>query len=50
MFEGFSKTNENLNNSNIDTGFSGSTCVSIILFKNKVISANVGDSRAIMCR
>ena len=34
----------------IDTKFSGSTCVTIILTKNKIISANVGDSRAVMGR
>ena len=34
----------------IDTKFSGSTCVTIILTKNKIISANAGDSRAVMGR
>ena len=34
----------------IDTKFSGSTCVTIILTKNKIISANAGDSRAVLGR
>lgn len=34
----------------VDTQYSGSTCVTIILTKNKVISANAGDSRAVMGR
>ena len=35
------------NNSNIDINFSGSTCVSLLFFKNQIITANLGDSRAI---
>lgn len=46
----FCFTNNILNNSTIDTKFSGSTCVS--LFMNltiaKIITANIGDSRAVM--
>ena len=34
----------------IDTKYSGSTCVTIILTKNKIISANAGDSRAVLGR
>jgi len=34
----------------IDTNFSGSTCVSLIYTPEKVISANVGDSRAVLGR
>ena len=47
----FVNTNKDLcKNPNIDTQFSGSTCVTIILTKNKIISANAGDSRAVMGR
>jgi serine/threonine protein phosphatase PrpC len=33
---------------NIDTTFSGSTCVSLIYTPEKVTCANVGDSRAVI--
>ena len=47
----FVDTNKDLcKNPNIDTQFSGSTCVTIILTKNKIISGNAGDSRAVMGR
>ena len=47
----FVETNKSLcQNKTIDTKFSGSTCVTIILTKNKIISANAGDSRAVMGR
>jgi serine/threonine protein phosphatase PrpC len=38
------------NEATIDTNFSGSTCVSVIYNPEKVICANVGDSRAILGR
>ena len=51
MKEVFIKTNKDLcQNDLIDTQFSGSTCVTIILTKNQIISGNVGDSRAVMGR
>ena len=51
MKDVFIKTNKDLCNSPfIDTKFSGSTCVTIILTKNKIISGNAGDSRAVMGR
>ena len=51
MKQVFVNTNKDLcKNPNIDTQFSGSTCVTIILTKNKIISANAGDSRAVMGR
>jgi serine/threonine protein phosphatase PrpC len=36
------------NDTKIDTAFSGSTCVSVIYTGNKLICANVGDSRAVV--
>ena len=51
MKDVFIRTNKDLcQNELIDTQFSGSTCVTIILTKNKIISGNVGDSRAVMGR
>ena len=51
MKEVFIKTNNDLcKNDLVDTQFSGSTCVTIILTKNQIISGNVGDSRAVMGR
>ena len=51
MKQVFINTNKDLcKNPNIDTQFSGSTCVTIILTKNKIISGNAGDSRAVMGR
>ena len=51
MKEVFIKTNKDLcKDDSVDTQFSGSTCVTIILTKNQIISANVGDSRAVMGR
>jgi serine/threonine protein phosphatase PrpC len=34
----------------LDTSFSGSTCCSMILTPEKVLTANVGDSRAVIGR
>ena len=51
MKDVFIKTNSDLcKNDLVDTQFSGSTCVTIILTKNQIISGNVGDSRAVMGR
>ena len=51
MKDVFIRTNKDLcQNDLIDTQFSGSTCVTIILTKNQIISGNVGDSRAVMGR
>ena len=51
MKEVFIKTNDDLcKDYSVDTQFSGSTCVTIILTKNQIISGNVGDSRAVMGR
>ncbi|CAD8086954.1 unnamed protein product [Paramecium primaurelia] len=46
----FTITNRELWNSEIDTNLSGSTTVSLLITKDLIYSANVGDSRAIMCR
>ena len=46
---GFSKTcGELVHGSTIDCTFSGSTCVSLFIYGNKIISSNIGDSRAIL--
>ena len=51
MKEVFINTNKDLcKNPLIDTQFSGSTCVTLIITKNKIISGNAGDSRAVMGR
>ena len=41
----FIKTDEEMNNRSFDITFSGSTAVTIILEGNRLICANVGDSR-----
>jgi serine/threonine protein phosphatase PrpC len=38
------------NDATMDTNFSGSTCVSVIYSPEKIICANVGDSRAVLGR
>jgi len=43
-------TNEKLEfGTKIDSMFSGSTAVTLLLWKNVIVSANSGDSRAILC-
>ena len=43
------RTNMNLvNNSSIDCTYSGSTCTSLIISSEKIISINVGDSRCVL--
>ena len=47
----FVQTNSKLsNNASIDTNFSGSTCVSLVIANECIYTANVGDSRAIICK
>jgi len=47
--QSFDITNKKLiSNKNIDSSLSGSTCISLLLYQNLIISANLGDSRAIM--
>ncbi|CAD8063557.1 unnamed protein product [Paramecium sonneborni] len=46
----FEKTNKEIIESEFDTTLSGSTIVSVLIRKEQLWTANVGDSRAIMCR
>jgi serine/threonine protein phosphatase PrpC len=46
--EAFAKTNTELSNRSFDVTFSGSTCVTVMLFGDHLICANVGDSRAVL--
>lgn len=39
-----------LNKSEINCDFSGSTCVTSLIVNNYIFTANVGDSRAILCK
>ncbi len=48
--EVFLRTNNELNTSGIDTMLSGSTCVSMVYTPEKLIMANIGDSRAVIGR
>jgi serine/threonine protein phosphatase PrpC len=49
--EVFFYTNSRLfNEATIDTNFSGSTCVTVMLNQERVLCANVGDSRAVLGR
>jgi serine/threonine protein phosphatase PrpC len=51
IIDTFVETNNKLLSGEIvDTTFSGSTCVSLIYTPEKIISANVGDSRAVIGR
>ncbi|OMJ86580.1 hypothetical protein SteCoe_11865 [Stentor coeruleus] len=43
-----SKLSDKLLDSNIDTSYSGSTIVCILVYGDQIICANIGDSRAIM--
>ncbi|CAD8145955.1 unnamed protein product [Paramecium octaurelia] len=46
----FEQTNKEIWDSETDTSLSGSTTVSVIMKKDQLWTANVGDSRAIICR
>lgn len=49
--KGFRSSNNDLiRNVNVNSTFSGSTCVSVIFTPSKLISANIGDSRAVLGR
>ncbi len=48
--EAFKLTNEKLEyGTKIDSMFSGTTAVTLLLWNNMIISANAGDSRALLC-
>lgn len=44
----FHLTNNQMNTLNVDFDFSGTTVVTILLYENKLVCANAGDSRAIL--
>ena len=44
----FQDAENELISSNFDVNLSGSTCVLVFMIKDKIICANVGDSRAIL--
>lgn len=44
----FDHTSKELSKQTFDVGFSGSTAVTLIIYDDLIICANVGDSRAIM--
>jgi serine/threonine protein phosphatase PrpC len=47
----FHRTNRELNYQNeFDIGYSGSTCVSVLIRNSLIVSANLGDSRAVLAR
>ncbi len=46
--DAFLKTNEEVRNRSFNTSFSGSTAVTVLLMGDRLVCANVGDSRAIM--
>ena len=46
----YKHSEKDINKSNIDANFSGTTCVMVFQIGNKIICANVGDSRAIMIK
>ena len=48
MSTAFTTINWDLKKSTIDVNYSGTTCVSVILYGWKLVCANVGDSRAVL--
>lgn len=48
LVEAFKRTNDDIKNRSFDVTFSGTTAVTVLLAGNKLICANVGDSRAII--
>lgn len=46
----FTITNREIWNSDTDTNLSGSTTASVLITKDIIYTANVGDSRAILCK
>lgn len=48
IFSAFMECNEEIYSANYDIRFSGSTCVTVLCYGNRVICSNVGDSRALL--
>lgn len=48
IISAFMECNEEIFSANYDIKFSGSTCVTCLIYANRVICSNVGDSRAIL--
>ena len=46
----FKQINTQLTLSSIDTKFSGSTCITLLITPSSIITSNLGDSRAILCK
>ena len=46
----FINTNILLLQTNIDTTFSGSTTVLVLILENSIYTANIGDSRAVLAK
>lgn len=44
----FQRTNDELLNCDINTELSGSTVIAVFIYQEKIVSFNVGDSRAIL--
>lgn len=44
------KTNQQLLDSDINTELSGSTVVVVLIYHNRILSFNIGDSRALLIR
>jgi serine/threonine protein phosphatase PrpC len=50
LINAYERTNEDLCDCEFDTTLSGSTAITLVIRKDYIWSANVGDSRAIVCR
>jgi serine/threonine protein phosphatase PrpC len=48
IISAFLECNEEIFNADYDIKFSGSTCVTVLIYGNKVICSNVGDSRCML--
>ena len=46
----YKEINNLLKESKIDTQFSGSTCITLIITNESILTSNLGDSRAILCK
>lgn len=50
LIDTYERVNDALKNQHFDRNFSGSTCVSVLITADAIFCANVGDSRAVLCR